>query len=189
MGYDLSMEERPKILEFAHESVMENDAATVEQWREYHKLEDRYHASWRESIWTMGRFRAVVAALDMLAERDDSKVNDVLEGPIPVQRLSCNSGWLVSAEQCSRMSARLSEMLLDGEEQRNVLIHAYTQESVDVDWELEAGFRIVGAADEAGLEVAVGVPMTSEQSNVINQLIMMQQFFSSCSKHGGFRVW
>lgn len=190
MGYDLYMENTPDRVAEAYDVA--NKTEDEEAWRTYFDAQKETKSYWHETVFTMSQFRAVVEQLSMLTSDEAAGQPDDLfiDLPIPVGRLGSNDGWLISESQCLMMATRMADMLVDDTEGRDRLVEAYTDGTVDVDWETNSITSIIGAVDEAGgYDLETSAPAETDRYKVLSRLISMHGFFKACATGGGFRVW
>lgn len=158
---------------------------------------------WRESIWTMENFRAVVEELGMLSTNEaiggDPHDPDMeIIGPIPIYRLCSNDGWLISKVQSQHLFARLEAQLASREDAIATVYATGTTSGgetligVDQDHTLGVGKRVIdafGGLDQSpGTVVAGPAQYDPDRERAAKDLREMLAFFRSAAKGDGFRV-
>jgi hypothetical protein len=144
---------------------------------------------WRESIWSMTHLRALFDELGMIAPRGDSKPDDELGAvPVPLERLSDNSGWLISEAQCGLLADKLHAAL---EQDRERIALVYRDDCIDEQWENDAIGTLAGTFDKAGWKsVRTTKPRALKSTDeMVTDLTVLLEFLRIAADHGGFRVY
>lgn len=186
MGYDLTANVQPPEVTQALQDARDGFG----DYGVWGQLQRDHHCYWRESIWSMPKFRAVIEALDMLDyDRPPGDPDATVEGRIPVARLSCNSGWLITSQQCLTLASRL-EVELKVTPDR--IAKVYVNGTQGLEAEADKAKPLTDMLDTLMGE-GVGVYMghgAEEIDDGIVDLQAMHAFFHYCATDGdGFRVW
>lgn len=202
MGYDMYWDEEPAEVREAYAQVLEvGDELAYRRWTE---AQQSTHSYWRESIWSMGRFRALLDALGCIdntksdifnaprmesdADHDDRKADKV-----QMYRLIDNSGWVVSEHQCSKIVEAMEPRLADPVEAME-LIFAYAEEEMTSINDMHEG--VLNALSAAlGTDALVSLGGAKTPSSLQTRLEYaaadlpdMLKFFKGAATHGGFVV-
>lgn len=203
MGYDLhAVRPTPAMQALEDQAkVYEDTGEYGEKWlaivSEKSDLEAAAHLYWRESVWSMTNFRAVIDHIGMLGDDEPAPhTPDESSGTelIPVNRLGSNDGWLIDEHQCARVAAGLKSRLTDRFEALR-LIKVYTdgyEGAGRQGWENNAMATLLDGFTAAGYKVATSLEdgaINDDTTYTYDRLIRMGKFFDACSTAGGCHVW
>ncbi len=199
MGYDLYVERKPDDLVEVENEISAyvdrhgwdyEDETLIELYGRHDEIARRDSLYWRQSIWSMSRFRRVIDELGMLSDEQPGDVDEEQEGPIPVGRLSDNSGWLISEAQCRELCRRMDEHLEDPVLLPR-LIGAYSEDGASAEWEAQARRDLIHFRNmlDSPDDAVFGDQVQDDLEAIVRRLWSMRDFFKSASEGGGFRVF
>jgi hypothetical protein len=186
MGYDLHARVTPIEVDLAHAAAQDGSGA----WSDYFHKQNEHACYWRESVWSISKLRSVFAYLDMLTdEPGPQNPDEPTEGPIPVERLSSNDGWVITAAQCTTLAAAL-ELKLKVEP--NAVAEVYvngTYGLVDDAEKVKPISDALGLFADSNVQVYTGQGAEDIEDAVVD-LQLLHRFLHYCATEGdGFVVW
>lgn len=186
MGYDLYWRDQPAEVTAARDS---------DDWELYFTLQESHGCYWRESIWTMQRFRSLMGHLDVMT--NDTTNNPDLEGTGEIEwdRFSSNDGWVITASQCDMVADALRTALQDD---TGATIRSYldgTEAGGSRDQEMaQSILSALSSAVTDDAQIAIGTGLTDNRDDDLMQassdLLGILRFFEGAAAKGnGIVVW
>ena len=185
MGYDLYHRNQPAEV---------TQARADDDWDRYFELQSETMCYWRESIWTMERFRSLlveIGAVDL--EAPPGSPDEPTVGLIPMGRLCCNSGWWITPEQCAMVVALFDEAAA---RDPGSMIRSYldgTEQGTSHDLETAGAISTMLNSWDSTTSVAVGTNLTNDRATDLIQasvdIINIRRFFEGAVDADGIEVW
>lgn len=201
MGFDMYWRNYPIHVAEARERFHAD--MTDENFAAYQQAEADAHCYWRQSVWTMANFNAMLDALGCYATVTDRPYMDSAGDEADRQadviqsyRLEDNSGWVVSAHQCAVVADKLGEVLASATHPRYpdvVMAYATGQtQSPQLERVRASLGALVSELSNDGVTVITGAPddVVDAMEYATSRLPYLLAFFDGAALHGdGFEVW
>ena len=192
MGYDMYWDEEPVEVMTAQMEMRatDYDRDASDAWS---AAQHKHVSYWRENVWGMGGFRAVLLSVDAI----DDTIGVDIEPDVPdegdkpsTRRFQCNSGWWVTPDQCKAIATKLLDAIGNGELETLAFVKATGRYGNADDKALDVGRAIMAMFGDVGKTALVHMPDLDELESCAEQIVRMVKFFRGAGEHGnGIRVW